>query len=77
MANFQTDLVSILSARERSVAELVAVGLTSKQVGGALKISPRTVEVYRARAMAKLRVRNQAELIRVMLEYRAASDRPA
>ncbi|MBW8829184.1 MAG: PAS domain S-box protein [Burkholderiales bacterium] len=42
-----------LTPREREIAALLIEGLTSKQVGKRLEISPRTVDVYRARLMKK------------------------
>lgn len=42
-----------LTPREREIAALLIEGLTSKQIGKRLDISPRTVDVYRARLMKK------------------------
>ena len=53
----------ILTLREIEVLEQVAVGLSSKEVGLALGISPRTVEDIRGRLLRKLGVRNSTELI--------------
>ena len=53
------------TAREREIAALLVEGSTSKRIGRQLGISPRTVEVHKARVMSKLGVRNLAELIRV------------
>lgn len=57
--------VAPLSPREREVMNLVVDGLDNRRVGERLGISPRTVEVHKARVMSKLGVRNLAELIRV------------
>jgi FixJ family two-component response regulator len=54
-----------LSPREREVMALVVEGCDNRQVGERLGISPRTVEVHKSRLMAKLGVRNLAELLRV------------
>ncbi|WP_173088980.1 helix-turn-helix transcriptional regulator [Devosia sp. 1635] len=51
-----------LSGRERQVAELTAQGLTCAEAGEVLGLSGRTVEVYRAHAMIKLKARNAAHL---------------
>lgn len=56
-----------LTAREREVLEHAARGLHAKEIGAALGISPRTVEVHKARLMEKLGVRNIAELVRFAL----------
>lgn len=52
-----------LSPRERDVAAGVAQGLTNKQIGTRLGLSPRTVEMHRARLMRKLGVRNLGSLL--------------
>ena len=55
-----------LTERERSVAQLRVQGLHNRDVAERLRISPRTVEVHKARIMAKLGTRNLVELIRVV-----------
>lgn len=55
-----------LSAREREVLECVVQGLDNRTIGGQLGISPRTVEVHKARVMGKLGARNLAELMRIV-----------
>jgi len=59
----ETRPVTGMTMRERQVAKLLAEGQTSKQIARALGISPRTVEVHRARLMEKFAVRNSAELV--------------
>lgn len=54
-----------LSAREREVMALVVEGCDNRRIGDQLGISPRTVEVHKARLMAKLGARNLADLIRL------------
>ena len=56
-----------LTPREREVFELVIQGQQYRQIAAALGISPRTVEVHRARLMEKLGVRNISELVRMSL----------
>jgi two-component system, LuxR family, response regulator FixJ len=53
-----------LSEREREVLSLIVAGLTNKEVGRALGLSPRTVETHRAHLFAKLEVESLAQLIR-------------
>ena len=55
---------SELTAREREVAACLLQGLTSKQIGKALAISHRTVEIYRARLMRKYQAATTADLVR-------------
>jgi two-component system response regulator FixJ len=57
----------VLTARERQVMELVTKGCSNTEVASALGISPRTVEVHKARVMEKLHVRSVAELVRIVL----------
>jgi PAS domain S-box-containing protein len=58
---------SDLTAREREIAALLIEGLTSKQIGKQLIISPRTVDVYRARLMRKFEAATTAELVHKLL----------
>ena len=53
-----------LSEREREVAGLIIEGLTNKEIGRALTLSPRTVETHRANLFAKLQAESLAQLIR-------------
>jgi two-component system, LuxR family, response regulator FixJ len=54
-----------LTPRERSVLELLAEGLQHREIAERLAISPRTVEVYKARMMEKLQCRTLAEVVRI------------
>lgn len=56
-----------LTPREREIAALLSDGLTSKLIGKRLAISPRTVDVYRARLMRKTGAATGAELVRRLL----------
>ena len=57
-----------LTPREREIAALVIEGLTSKLIGKRLAISPRTVDVYRARLMQKYRASTTPELVQKLLQ---------
>jgi two-component system, LuxR family, response regulator FixJ len=61
----------LLTPREYEVLVQITSGASNKEVGRLLHISPRTVEVHRARMMEKLGARNAADLVRIVL-----SDRP-
>ncbi len=52
-----------LTAREREVAARLLEGLTSKEIGKALAISHRTVEIYRARLMRKYKASTTSDLV--------------
>lgn len=55
------------TAREREIAALLIEGLTSKLIGKRLAISPRTVDVYRARLMRKTGAATTPELVNKLL----------
>jgi len=56
-----------LTPREREIAALLIEGLTSKQIGKRLVISPRTVDVYRARLMKKYEAATTPLLVQKLL----------
>ena len=56
-----------LTAREREVAAFLMNGMTSKEIGRALDISHRTVEIYRARLMRKFKSSTTADLVHKLL----------
>lgn len=56
-----------LTAREREVAALVMKGLTAKEIGKALSVSPRTVEIYRARLIRKYQATSSLDLVQRLL----------
>ncbi len=56
-----------LTPREREVLSQIAAGASNKEAGRHLGISPRTIEVHRARIMEKLGARNAADLVRIVL----------
>jgi two-component system response regulator NreC len=58
------DPYASLSSREREVMHLVAEGMTTKEVARRLGISVKTAENHRGRILAKLGLRNSAELVR-------------
>jgi len=57
-----------LSGRQRQVMELVAAGLSSKEIGSQLNISPKTVDNHRAWLMERIGARNVAELVRMAMK---------
>lgn len=54
-----------LSAREREVMSLMVKGLHNRRIAEELGISPRTVEVHKARVMEKLGAQNIVDLVRL------------
>jgi two-component system response regulator FixJ len=65
------ELLSQLTDRERQVFELLVAGKPNKVVAFELDISPRTVEIHRARVMEKTGARSLAELVRLALAAKA------
>ena len=60
----QARLLERISRREREVLLLVSQGATTKEIGKALFISPKTVEAHRSQLMKKLGATNAATLAR-------------
>jgi PAS domain S-box-containing protein len=65
--SFRRALKLDFTPREREIAALLIEGFTSKMVGKRLAISPRTVDVYRARLMRKVGASTTAELVNKLL----------
>ena len=59
--------LSLLSAREHQVMHLLISGKQNKLIAYELGISPRTVEIHRARVMEKARARSLSELVRLAI----------
>jgi DNA-binding NarL/FixJ family response regulator len=57
-----------LSVRERDVLHRIVEGGSSTAIGQQLSLSPKTIDTYRGRLMAKLGVCNRSELIRFVIE---------
>ena len=66
-ARFARDLER-LTAREREVLGHVLAGRHNREIAVLLDISPRTIEVYKARIMDKLNVDRLPDLVRLALE---------
>ncbi len=60
-----TLLLASLTGREREVYDRIVQGMHNREIALDLGISPRTVEVHRARGMAKLKARRLADLLRL------------
>jgi len=57
-----------LTPREREVLDLMTQGKQNKVIAQDLGVSPRTVEIHRARVMEKMNAQSVAELVRMMLD---------
>jgi two-component system response regulator FixJ len=58
----------MLSPRQRQVMELAVAGLSNKEIGSQLSISPKTVENHRAWVMERIGAKNLAELVRIAMQ---------
>ena len=73
VSNDQTAIlkrIETLSERERQVLDGVVAGHANKVIARELGISPRTVEIYRAKLMTKMQADNLAALVRMTLSAR-------
>jgi len=64
--------IESLTAREKQVLDLIMDGASNKVIASSLAISPRTVEIYRANVMSKMRADSLSDLIRMTLSSGAA-----
>ncbi|SDR63549.1 two component transcriptional regulator, LuxR family [Rhizobiales bacterium GAS113] len=60
--------IKSLTARERQVLDSLVAGQSNKIIGRDLEISPRTVEIYRANVMTKMRAASLSELVRLAIK---------
>jgi DNA-binding CsgD family transcriptional regulator len=65
-----------LTPQELQVSLAAADGLTSKEIGARLFLSPKTVDFHLGRAYRKLDVRSRSELIRLFAQQATAAERP-
>ena len=59
-----------LSDREFEILKLIAKGKTTKTISLELNISPKTVSTFRSRILKKLNIKNNAELIHYVIDYK-------
>jgi two-component system response regulator NreC len=59
-----------LSDREQAVLQLIAAGMTSKEIAGQLDVSIKSVETYKSRAMQKLNLSGRTDIVRYALSQK-------
>lgn len=58
-----------LSERERDVVRRIALGYSNKEIAARLKVSVKTVETYKSRALEKLGIRSRVEIVRFAAKH--------
>jgi two-component system response regulator FixJ len=66
-AKAATDMIALLTQRERHVFDQLVQGHSNKSIAHQLGISPRTVEFHRARVMDKMNARSLSDLVHIKL----------
>lgn len=64
-----SDLLDLLTSRERQVARLLVHGMALKTIATTLSISHQTAAKHRTKVLEKLRVHSDAELIRLLMDH--------
>lgn len=79
LQQLQTDdssVLSVLTAREREVLQLLAEGKSKREIASTLYVSLKTVEAHRRSIMEKLEIKSLAELIKIALKEGLTSFEP-
>jgi two-component system, NarL family, response regulator NreC len=63
-----------LSAREREVVRLIALGYANKEIAARLRLSVKTVETYKTRSLEKLGMRSRVDIVRYVVRRGWLSD---
>lgn len=64
-----TDPIDLLTSREREVLQMIAEGLTNKEIANKLNLSVYTVEAHRGRIMEKLNLHSTGEMVRFAVRH--------
>lgn len=66
-----TAIVDTLNAREREILELIAEGMTNRQIGETLALAEKTVKNYVSSLLGKLGIQRRTQAVAVQLEHRS------
>jgi DNA-binding NarL/FixJ family response regulator len=58
-----------LSPREREVLQLITEGKTTKEIALRVHLSPKTIETYKTRMMAKLKIKDIPGLVKFAIQH--------
>jgi two-component system, NarL family, response regulator NreC len=63
------DPLDLITHRERQILQMLASGMTSKQIAADLDISVYTVDAHRSRMMKKLQLRSIGDVVRFAIQH--------
>lgn len=63
--------LDVLNTREREILELIAEGMTNRQIGETLALAEKTVKNYVSSLLAKLGIQRRTQAVAVQLEHRS------
>lgn len=63
----ETEILQTLSFRQRQILWAICWGLTAREAGTMLEISPRTVEIHKSLVLRKMNARNCADAVRIAM----------
>jgi len=69
-ANVAQPAHSALTEREEEVLKLIALGYPNKEIAANLKLSVKSVETYKQRALKKLGIKTRVEIVRYATKRR-------
>lgn len=75
--NTTGDAFALLTWRERRILELLAEGTTNREIGAALRLSPKTIRNYVSQILAKLGVRSRTQAAAYAIEHRLKGPVPS
>ena len=66
-ATEQSNPLAVLTPRQRQILQLIAEGLSTKEISEKLNLSSKTVETHRAQLMARVGVKHVAGLVKIAI----------